>query len=363
MTTRQYTENGLLHAGAILTRAGAITYTRGELGMDGDANAPVTIERTLESLMHPATLDSIRRATITLGHEGGRVTPDNWSERVVGTVVGEPRIAGDVITGDVLVGNREALDRLAKGEDELSIDYGFSLDRAGRKTVGPIMVDNISLVPKGRAGSSVRVLDSAEERMNAEDAKVLADAVAAALDKGSHNMRYMDSTAMDAFKKEMMDAISPVVDGMKQMRDANDAAIQHAEKQKAEAEAREAADALVAQVRGEERERYAVMSDAMPFIAEDKRAALETADSKAILVAAMSDSIPNAADMSVDFLRGALSGLKNARDKYQDLPGKDGLPAGVTQFGGQHNVTDARADAMAKYIEAQTKTYTDAGGR
>ena len=296
-----------MKAGAILTRSGFFVYSRGELGLSGDPDEPVTIERTIESLSDPRTLDSLRSATITLGHDGGQVTPENWRDRVVGTVVGEPRVAGDVVVADVLVGDREALKRLESGVDELSIDYGMMLGKDLR-TVGPIEVDNIALVPQGRAGSSVRVLDSLEEHMNAEDAKVLADAVAAALDKGNHK-QYMDANAMDAFKKEMMDTISPIVDGMKQMKDAQDAALTAADKAKAEAEAKTAADALVASVKAEERERYAVLTDAMPLIAEDKRAALLEAEPKAILVAALGDSIPDADSKSVDYLRGALTAI------------------------------------------------------
>ena len=76
------------------------------------------------------------------------VTPENWRDRVVGTVVGEPRIAGDVVVADVLIGDREALKRLEEGTDELSVDYGFTLG-SDLRTVGPLVVDNIALVPKG----------------------------------------------------------------------------------------------------------------------------------------------------------------------------------------------------------------------
>ena len=73
--TREYTAEGILRAGAVLTRAGAIRYTRKELGLDGEPNEVVTIERTMESLSHPDTLASLRGAPITLLHPEDGVTP------------------------------------------------------------------------------------------------------------------------------------------------------------------------------------------------------------------------------------------------------------------------------------------------
>ena len=292
MTTREYTANGLLKAGAILTRSGAFTYTRGELGLSGPADESVVITRTLETLSHPATLASLRAAPIVIGHDGGQVTPDNWRQRVVGTVVGEPRIAGDVALGDLLIGDKDALKRLDEGIDELSIDYGFTLG-ADLRTVGPLVVDNIALVPKGRAGSSVRVLDSLEDE--GMEKKEMMDAIAEAMDMGMKKYRPgMDAAAfdMEGMKKSFMDSISPVLDAMKEMKDAQDAVLTAADAAKTAADAKAAGDKLVELTRAEERERFAVLTDAMPLIAEDKRAALLESDPKAILVAALGRQHP-----------------------------------------------------------------------
>lgn len=358
MTTREYTANGLLKAGAILTRSGAFTYTRGELGLAGNADEAVTVTRTLETLAHPQTLASLRAAPITIGHEGGQVTPDNWKERVVGTVVGEPRIAGDVALGDVLIGDKEALKRLNEGIDELSVDYGFTLG-ADLRTVGPLIVDNIAIVPRGRAGSSVRVLDSLEDE--GMEKQEIMDAVVSGIDMAmqKHRPGMGDAFDMEGMKKSFMDSISPVLDAMKEMKDAQDKAITAADQAKAEADAKAAGEALVTATRTEERERFAVLTDAMPLIAEDKRAALLEAEPKAILVAALGDIVPGAEAMSVDRLRGALD---VAKTRVADA--NNGLPAGVKAFDSAHQVTatDARAKAQADYEAMISKRYTDAGG-
>ena len=167
----------------------------------------VTVNRTLETLGHPATLASLRGAPITLGHPDGGVTPDNFQEVVRGAVAGEPHVAGNAILGDVLVGDREALQRLDDGVDELSIGYDFALGD-NNATIGPMIVKHVAIVPRGRAGKGVRIMDSAEEDMplTSEDAKMIADAMSAAIDMGGkkHNMDYRRVT--DAMRKEMMDA-------------------------------------------------------------------------------------------------------------------------------------------------------------
>lgn len=361
MTTREYTETGLLKAGAILTRSGPFTYSRGELGLPGPSDEAVTVDRTLETLAHPATLSSLRAATITIGHEGGKVTPENWRDRVVGTVVGEPRIAGDVVVADVLIGDKEALKRLEEGTDELSVDYGFTLG-ADMRTIGPLVVDNIALVPRGRAGPQVRVLDSLEDE--AMEKKEMMDTIAEAMDMGMKKHRMGNDMAgidMEGMKKSFMDSISPVLDAMKEMKETQDKALAAADAAKAATDAKAAGDALVNATRAEERERFAVLTDAMPLIAEDKRAALLEAEPKAILVAALGDSIPNADTMSVDYLRGALA---VAKVKAADAPANDGLPVGVKAFDSARNVTatDARAKAQAEYEAMISKRYTDAGG-
>ena len=274
-------------------------------------------------------------------------------------MVGEPRIAGDVALGDVLIGDKEALKRLNEGIDELSVDYGFTLG-ADLRTVGPLIVDNIAIVPRGRAGSSVRVLDSLEDEgmeKQGNDGRHCGsdghgDAKAPPNDMG-------DAFDMEGMKKSFMDSISPVLDAMKEMKDAQDRAVTAADQAKAEADAKAAGEALVTATRTEERERFAVLTDAMPLIAEDKRAALLEAEPKAILVAALGDIVPGAEAMSVDRLRGALD---VAKTRVADA--NNGLPAGVKAFDSAHQVTatDARAKAQADYEAMISKRYTDAGG-
>ena len=359
MTTRQTTQEGFLRAGATLTRAGPIEYLRSEIGLPGDGM--VTVNRTLETISHPATLASLRGASITVGHPEDGVTPDNFRDVVSGAVAGEPRVAGNVILGDVLVGDREALQRLDAGIDELSVGYDFTL-APNFDTIGPMIVNHVAIVPRGRAGKGVRIMDSAEEDMplTSEDAKMIADAMSAAIDRGGpkHNM---DAAVMDAMRKEMMDAINPVMDGMKQMRDEATERQKAEDAAKVEQAARDAAETLVTDTESRMRENFAVFTDAMPLIPEDKRAELAGADAKRVLVAALNDSVPDAANQTTDYLRGALA-VHKARIAAT-AEGLAGLPPGVRRAADQQiTATDAREASMQAFVAAQTKRYNEAGG-
>ena len=262
---------------------------------------------------------------------------------------------------DVLIADKDALQRLNDGVDELSVGYDFQLG-PNFDTIGPMPVNHVAIVPRGRAGKGVRIMDSVEEYMplTSEDAQVIADAMSAAIDRGGpkHNM---DSGAIDAFRKEMMDAIAPVMDGMKQMRD------EATERQKAEdvakaeqSDAQTAAEKLVSDTETRMRENFAVFTDAMPLIAEERRAELAGADAKTVLVAALADSVPNAADQSADYLRGALA-VHKARNA--STTGQDGLPPGVRRAADQQiTATDAREASMQAFVAAQTERYNKAGG-
>ena len=358
MTTRQTTQEGFLRAGATLTRGGPIDYLRSEIGMTGDGM--VTVNRTLETISHPATLASLRGAPITLGHPDGGVTPENYQDVVVGAVAGDPRVAGLDVLGDVLVGDQAALVRLDQGIDELSTGYDFTLG-ANFDTIGPMIVNHVAIVPRGRAGKGVRIMDSAEEYMplTSEDAQVIADAMSAAIDRGGpkHNM---DSGAIDAFRKEMMDAISPVMDGMKAMRDEATERQKAEDAAKAEQSARDAAEKLVSDTETRMRENFAVFADAMPLLPEERRAELAGADAKTVLVAALADSVPDAANQSADYLRGALA-VHKAR--IATTAGQDGLPPGVRRAADQQiTATDAREASMQAFVAAQTERYNKAGG-
>ena len=371
-STRQSTPEGMMRAGAVVTRAGPVDYLRSELGLDG--NGVVTVDRTLDSLRHRDTLASLRGAPITLGHPAKGVTPDNWRDSVVGAIAGDPQVSGNTIVADILIGDREALRRLDDGVEELSIGYDFRLGADG-STIGPLRVNHVALVPKGRAGSSVRVLDSLEGNDMSET--LSQDAMRNAFSDALDNFfaKKGDGAAdMGKWKDEMVsalgDAVKPLLDGMKAMKDAQEAAADQAAKDQqerdaaaAEAKAKDEAEKLVAATEQAMVDKFAVMTDALPLIPEDKRPDVATASVKDILVLAVGDAVPNAAGMSEEVLKGALAVLKTRGTSQGNV---NGLPAGVQPFTGQDQILsaqDARRKSMDDFIKAQAEVYAKAGGR
>lgn len=176
--------------------------------------------------------------------------------------------------------------------------------------------------------------------------------------------------AFDAedMKKGFMDALSPVLDGMKKMYDAADSKQKIEDAAKAESEAKAAAVKLVEDTEARMKEGFKVYAEAMPLLPADKLIELSTAEPKTVLIAALGDSMLEADKHSVDFLRGAMANAMNkkaldARGAHS-VVGTSDLPPGVTAFDARSiNATnDARAKAIDDYVAAQTKRYNDKGG-
>ena len=58
--------------------------------MAGDGT--IEINRTLETLSHPRTLETLRDAPLTMGHPPKGVTADNFQKLIVGYVSNEQRV-------------------------------------------------------------------------------------------------------------------------------------------------------------------------------------------------------------------------------------------------------------------------------
>ena len=101
-----------------------------------------------------------------------------------------------------------------------------------------------------------------------------------------------------------MDALSPVLDGMKKMYDAADSKQKIEDAAKAESEAKAAAVKLVEDTEARMKKGFKVYAEAMPLLPADKLIELSTAEPETVLIAALGDSMPEADKHSVDFLRG-----------------------------------------------------------
>ena len=161
------------------------------------------------------------------------------------------------------------------------------------------------------------------EMMNKKD---MEDAFSAALDGFMKKMDAGGRTGDKGFRREdiataISDAMKPMFDGFKKFQDTADMLTTAEDERKAAAglaaaEAKAATDlkTLTDTIEADAKARYEIMMDAMPLIPDDKRAGLDTSDAKAVLVAAVGDSVPNAAAQSIDYLRGVAAVMRKAQD-------------------------------------------------
>lgn len=163
------TPQGGLAIPAHLTRAGVFTYYR-----DGKA---VREWRPMAEVSRPETLDSLRNATLTVGHpKSGRVTADNYRGLSVGHVGADVRMDTDKTAATVFVQDKSGLDAIARGWRDLSCGYNCDtkdtpgIVPAGEPDAGQeydrvqtnILYNHQAIVPHGRAGTARLHLDAAD---------------------------------------------------------------------------------------------------------------------------------------------------------------------------------------------------------
>lgn len=344
ITTREWTPEGYLKAGAIISRQGPFEYKSSELppSIANGAGPLVTIERTRDTITHPGTLSSIQRAPITMGHPEKDVTADTWRDVAVGWVLGEPKVDGDgLIQADILITDKDAAKAVDQGTDQLSVGYAYDIVRTdtGFATSGPMLSNHIAIVGKGRAGDRVRIQDAGgteEVEMNEEQLKAFqaatATAVSEAVVKALDAAGGKKDTAVDigaTVGAAMAEALKPVAAQLTSMADAAKQEKDTKDQAAAAVKLKDAADKLVEATRAEERKRFAIIQDATPLLNAKGVTNLDAMDSKTILVTALKDILPDAETRSEDYLSGVLAGVAKQGAGAGPQPAARSFPTGV----------------------------------
>ena len=170
---RAHTPEGFLVClGIPFARTGIQEYRESEIMQGGDPDKIVKIIRTSEEVFDPATIASFEGKPLTYRHPPQFVTPDNWNTYAKGHAQnirrgpelsdGEQSLIGDlVITDSSLIPKIES-----NLVSELSAGYNTEYvpdphtDSVYRQT--KIRGNHIAVVPNGRAGNAVKILDSEE---------------------------------------------------------------------------------------------------------------------------------------------------------------------------------------------------------
>ena len=374
-SSRRIGEDGCLYADAAIMRSGLFDYgpeLRKQFGETGaKAETDCKVLKADESVFDPDTLAAIKGQPITLGHptsggSDGELNAATWGEvPIVGMVTGEAyRMDAERVGCPIRVCDKNAIKMIESGSaQEMSVGFSMTFEESSDppstgydfKTVGPLKINHVALVTEGRAGPKVRVMDSKpveskdESEKAEEDSMTLKEVEAAVASAVQANLkgRTENLTAADV-AGAVQQAMAPVkgqVDALaKQIADDREAKSADEAKAKAETKAKEFENAI----RTEERTRAAVFADAMPMIPEADRAALKDASVKEILVAAVGDKVPNAAECDEGYLRGAFEVMK-ADAKRNSTTASRGKLQSTT---GSDAVTKARNDFIASQTDA-----------
>lgn len=280
----QKTASGFVVSKASLARTGIQIYYAGDPALgtafkDRKPGTPIRIYRSEDEVFSPEAMDSYAGLPITIDHRGGFVNPDNAQDLIVGWVGDTVERSGDLVVSKVRITHRKGIAALDAGKRELSVGYDCEIDEApGIDPTGEaydgsfrtIRANHVSLVARGRCGSSCQVNDAGEctgscgcrkqgELMATKIVDVngigieMTDQAAQAFDA----LRATHAKAIDEKTAELATVSARVKDLEGQVAKA-DAKLEDAEKRAKEAEAKTTPQALDAAAR----ERASLVEDA-----------------------------------------------------------------------------------------------------
>ena len=334
---RERTPEGFLRATAALTRAGVQRYDSTELNLPGPSRA-VGVYRPVETVFDEDTKASARMKPVTLGHPSQDVTPVNYRQMAVGHL-GDSAfpIDSERLGAYLTLTDAQAIEKVERGQDQVSAGYTMSL-RPERgvhdgqeyeyRVEGPMQVNHLAIVDKGRAGDSVRVLD----KESAMDEQTIRQIVSEALNAHQDDAKPADSAAIaDAVAR----AVAPAV--VEAVRAADEGRVEAEKKAADEAQAKQKAEVDMQQ-RATDRARLIV--DCAPLLGGSD---LHSMTDRQILEAAVKDSVPDATVRSDDYLRGVLATTLRGRDEasvQRAMQSQDGV---------SHNPMQASIRARDEY--------------
>lgn len=147
-----------------IARTGPQDYLARELMLDGDPDRVVTVQRYPEDVFEAATLASFEGKPICDGHPPENVGPENYAAYTKGHVQNVRR-SGDYIVADLYINDANLAEEVRNNvKREVSCGYlcSYVPDGAGYRQSN-IRGNHVAVVPKGRAGSTVAIQDTAPE--------------------------------------------------------------------------------------------------------------------------------------------------------------------------------------------------------
>lgn len=175
------TPEGFMRGQGLLTRVGVFDYY---VQGDGDEIVKVRELRPPEEVFSDESLRSFALVPLTLDHPPKNLTPETVRNHQVGAV-GTPSAVEDHVRADLLITQREAIEAVEKGRNQLSCGYvcqtefrsGVFTDAKGARhefdcVQRNIRGNHVAIVDQGRAGSTSAIrLDAGDGVIDYTDAQ------------------------------------------------------------------------------------------------------------------------------------------------------------------------------------------------
>lgn len=172
---REITDEGYLKTKAFIARTGVQDYIALEFGKNDvpdsfikDPMRTVKVFRSQDEVFSSDTLKSFANKPITDDHPPEFVTADNWSTYAKGHIDGMPWREGDRVAANIVVMDKELIEKIMSGKAEISMGYTAHYSFKGGNKEGVVFDaeqrnirgNHAAVVDSGRAGKTVRIFDS-----------------------------------------------------------------------------------------------------------------------------------------------------------------------------------------------------------
>jgi hypothetical protein len=158
-------EGFLLVKDVPIARCGMQLYRDEEItSLDADEDGWIKVDRDPDDVFHADSLASFHGKPITDDHPPDVVSPDNWNDLAIGTVLNARRGANghaDCVVADLLFTSQRGIDAIHGGKRNVSVGYDAQYERTGRGRGRQrnIIVNHLALVDEGRCGPRCTIHD------------------------------------------------------------------------------------------------------------------------------------------------------------------------------------------------------------
>lgn len=168
-TQRKFKDSGQMIAPCSIARTGVMSYLAKECGdafKDRDPMSIVKIATLAEDLFCKDSIESYRSAPITVGHPEDDVNTENSKDLVKGMLEGLPLRDGELLSATLVLNDADAISITKQSDSQLSSGHTARLVLCDAAVTGydakktHIRCNHVAIVPRGRAGTDVRIADA-----------------------------------------------------------------------------------------------------------------------------------------------------------------------------------------------------------